>query len=378
MTRAEVADKLMRKQQAPRTGLYDKPWFDTLDRWVTEGYPTARDAQGNVVFMENGKPQPQQPADVLGFDMADAGGWMDNIPIRGYRVVEQETDEWVAARDGSGALFKQWKHKSGVPEHMDFHMSSREIWERDYRPHIQRAVDNPETERLKADENAKTLANYRAKGVYTELGHGFVWEQLRHCLGDICMFESLLTDPAWIEDFTWLYLDFYKAHMALLIESAGVPDCVWVYEDLGYRNGLFCSPKILEEMFFPIYRSYVEFIHQQYDLPVVFHCCGQMERVIPMVVEAGFDGLNPMENKSGNDVVRIARTYGDKLTLVGGFNGMTLERGDRAELRAEAERIIKGCQDAGAPLFFGSDHSVSTGVSYATYQYVLDVYHRFK
>ncbi len=34
------------------------------------------------------------------------------------------------------AAFRWWKGRSGVPEHIDFRMTTRAIWERDYRPHL--------------------------------------------------------------------------------------------------------------------------------------------------------------------------------------------------------------------------------------------------
>jgi len=50
--------------------------------------------------------------------------------------IVQETDEWRVVRNGAGAVLKWWKNKSGTPEHIDFTMTSRAVWERDYRPHL--------------------------------------------------------------------------------------------------------------------------------------------------------------------------------------------------------------------------------------------------
>ena len=71
-------------------------------------------------------------------------------------------------------------------------------------------------------------------------------------MGDICLYESLLLDPDWIHDYNRVYTDFYKAHYRILFEEAGVPDGVWMYEDLGYSNGLFCSPEVLADVDLPV------------------------------------------------------------------------------------------------------------------------------
>lgn len=122
------------------------------------------------------------------------------------------------------------------------------------------------------------------RGVWAHYGHMFVWEILRASLGDLTLYESLLTDPGWIRDFNQVYTDFFTANYALLFERAGLPDGVWVYEDLGYRNGLFASPTVLADLVFPFFRQ--------------------------LVVEAGFDALNPMERKAlGNDPFAFASDH---------------------------------------------------------------------
>jgi uroporphyrinogen decarboxylase len=49
-------------------------------------------------------------------------------------------------------------------------------------------------------------------------------------------------DPDWIRDFNRVHTDHLKAHYRILLEEAGVPDGMWLYEDLGYKERLFCSP----------------------------------------------------------------------------------------------------------------------------------------
>ena len=119
-----VIDALLRGKPAPRVGLFDSPWSDTLPKWVTQGYPS------------NAEGKPVDPIDHFGFDLAGVGGWFDILPLRDFKQVEKETDEWKIVRNGAGAALKWWKNKSGTPEHIDFRMTSRQVWDRDYRPHL--------------------------------------------------------------------------------------------------------------------------------------------------------------------------------------------------------------------------------------------------
>jgi uroporphyrinogen decarboxylase len=352
-----VIDSLLRGREAERVGLFDSPWHDTLARWVKEGYPTTDDDE------------PVNPVDHFGFDMVGVGSWFDVLPLRGVSELVEETEEWSVRRNGAGAALKYWKHKSGTPEHIDFRMTSREAWERDYRPHLLEL----DRERLDIKGAAEALAQRREQGLWTFYGHLFIWENMRQSMGDICMYESLVLDPDWIHDYNRVYTDFFKTHYRALIEEAGKPDGVWVYEDLGYRNGLFCSPQVLEELIFPYYAELNEFLHS-YDLPVVLHTCGATEPALPLIVEAGFDALNPMERKAGNDPLRYAEQYGDKLAFIGGLDARVFESGDRELIRREVAALIEGMKERGARFVFASDHSLSTNIAYADYAYAVDVY----
>ncbi len=353
----DVIDSLLRKRRAERVGLHDEPWGDTLQKWVGQGMPT--DKEGN----------PPDTVDHFGFDMAGCGGWLDWEPKRGEHEVLEETDEWKVTRNGAGAALKNWKNKSGVPEHIDFLMTSRQVWERDYRPHLLEL----DRGRVDLEGAAKALKRRKQQGLWPYYGGMFVWEIMRASMGDYTMYQSLVTDPDWIRDFNRVYTDMFKTYYKILLEEAGLPDGIWIYEDLGYKHRLFCSPKVLEELIFPYYTELVEFFHS-YDLPVVFHSCGFTEPALDLIVQAGFDGLNPMENKAGNDPLRIAEGYADSLAFVGGLDTRVLESGDRNLISREVTNLVEGMKQRGARFVYGSDHSVSTNTDYEDFNYSLEVY----
>jgi len=357
-TSREVVDGLLRGNLAERIGLHDGIWGDTLRKWVEEeAYPM--DEAGN----------PVSQVEFFDYDLQGVGGWFDKLPIRGFSEVEDETDAWTVTRNGAGAALKYWKNKSGTPEHIDFRMTSRKVWDRDYRP----LLVEPSRERLKVDETRGNLTKAREGDRWTFHGDLFLWELMRCSMGDVCMLESLILDPDWIHDYNRVYTDCYKAHYKILIEEAGKPDGIWIYEDLGYANGLYCAPKVMEELIFPYYQELVEFFHG-YDLPVVLHACGGIAEALPLIVQAGFDGLNPMQAAAGCDVVELAEKYGDRLAFVGGLDKMVYESGDRERQRREVEQLLGALKERGARYVFGSDHSVSTNVALADFQYVVDVY----
>ena len=355
-----VIDSLLRKKPADRMGLTDGPWADTLRKWVTQGYPA--DAEG----------KPVSPVDHFGFDMAGCGGWFDRHARQGIEVIESETDEWKVVRNGDGAALKWWKDKSGTPEHIDFTMTDRRTWDEEFRPYLPgTARERVTAERI--TETRKELERRKADGKWTFYGHQFIWENMRGALGDMALYENLLLDPDWIRDYCRVYTDLYKECFTIFIEEAGKPDGVWLYEDLGYKERLFCSPAVYSELIFPYYREMVELFHS-YDLPVILHTCGFVEPALDLIVETGFDGLHPMEVKAGNDPLKIAEKYGDRLVLIGGLDERILESGDRDLIGREVTALVEGMKERGARYIYASDHSISTNVDYGDFLHAVSVY----
>jgi len=381
-----------------RVGIWEGFWAETLGMWVEQGYPAQMVAEGEETagpaeprrvivshifpsfLWEKETARPESPYKHFDLDMHHCrAGYFDTDPIVGYQEILEETDEWIVKRNGAGAAFKYWKHKSGTPEHVDFLMTSREVWERDYRSHLlQTSRERLETGSWKTttlEVDKRELEWGRAANKWCFYAHVFVWETMRQSAGDICMYESLILDPGWIHDFNRVYTDFFKAHFQLVFEEVGMPDGIWLGEDLAYRNGLFASPETLRKLYFPYLAELTEFFHS-YDLPVVLHCCGNITQALPLIVEAGIDAVQPMEIKAGCDPFAFAEQYGDRLAFVGGLDVRFLETNDPGVIEREVTRLVEGMKARGARYVFQSDHSITPRVTYDSYRYAVDVYRK--
>jgi len=358
----ELVRNILTKKPADRMGFTDKIWSETERKWREQGAMRRKNE-------ETGEWMPIDFSDWFGADMREMWGMFDPVPLRGYHEVIEESAEWRITKDGFGAVFKQWKGKTGVPEHIRFDMNSREVWQQVYRPHL---LGFDET-RLNPALTRNFIRSVQQKQLSAACGSLFVWEFLRGALGDYQLFMSLLDDPDWILDFNRTYTDFFKTYYTYVFEHIAMPDHIWLYDDLSYGKGPFCSPDILDEYFVPFYREITDFFHA-YDLPVVLHSCGNVESVLGLIVKSGFDALNPMEVKAGCDVVRFAEKYGDKLSFFGGLDVRILEDGDRDTIKKEVIRICSAMRKLGVGYLFGSDHSVPPTVDYASYCYAMEVF----
>ena len=254
-------------------------------------------------------------------------------------------------------------------DHFGFDLTSRKIWDREYRPRLVE-VDR---QRLRVETISDAFAKARARELFLCCHSPFLWENMRAMLGDVCMLENMAFDPGWIEDYNRVYTDFYKTLYSLIFDEFGLPDGMSFSEDLAYNKGLLCSPRLLEELFLPYWAELIDFFHAR-DLPVTIHSDGDITEALDIIVDAGFDAINPMEAKAGCDALGIARRYADRLSFKGGLDARVLETGDRSLIRREVTALVEGMRDLGAGYIFGSDHSVPFSVAYRDYEYAVHTY----
>lgn len=142
---------------------------------------------------------------------------------------------------------------------------------------------------------------------------------------------------------------------------------VWVFDDMCNFRGPMFSPETFARVFLPVYRRIVATLKAAGARWVFLHCDGNLEPLLDLVVEAGFDGLNPLEHTAGMEVARLLPKYWGRLRFVGGVcNVHILPGGDRRAIRRHLEEIIEAGSRGG--LVVGS-HSVGPDISTGTYEF---------
>jgi hypothetical protein len=56
-------------------------------------------------------------------------------------------------------------------------------------------------------------------------------------------------------------------------------------------------------------------------LPVIYHGCGNVSLIFDDFIEMGLESCNPLEAKSGLDVVELRRRYGHRMGFRGNMDG---------------------------------------------------------
>ena len=106
----------------------------------------------------------------------------------------------------------------------------------------------------------------------------------------------------------------YTTGLALETARMGA-DILCFYDDAGMQSGMQISPKMWRRFVKPRWREILDLLRSAYPTSVFFlHSCGQIEAIIPDIIEVGFQILHPVQPEC-MDFHKIQATYGRDLIL---------------------------------------------------------------
>jgi uroporphyrinogen decarboxylase len=122
---------------------------------------------------------------------------------------------------------------------------------------------------------------------------------------------------------------------------------IWIFDDMAYNSGPMFGPASFERVFLDAYRKMVRAYKAAGARYVFLHSDGNITPLLEMLVDAGIDGINPLEPRAGMDIVEIRRKF-PKLILAGGMdNSDALINGPVDRIQAQARQIIDLGRDGG-------------------------------
>jgi len=132
---------------------------------------------------------------------------------------------------------------------------------------------------------------------------------------------DLASDRAFVEALLDRMLEYYIRNVELYLDAVG--DYIQIIQmggDMGTQNGPQIRPRMYYEIFQPREKALWGRIHQLKPQVAVFlHCCGGIYDLIPGIIDAGCDILNPVQiSARGMDPERLKREFGSRLCFWGG------------------------------------------------------------
>ncbi len=174
--------------------------------------------------------------------------------------------------------------------------------------------------------------------------------EMYHAAGMDLFTELMLCEPDLVEE----WFEARHRHELRRVEALADPRRVPValtYDDLAYKNGPMFSPDWLRSHWKPRLKRLVEAWHTR-DTYCLFHSDGNLWMILDDLVEAGIDGLNPLEVMADMTVGRVREKY-PRLFLTGGIDvSQLLTHGTPDEVRAACRQAI--AESGGRGYFLGS------------------------
>lgn len=166
-----------------------------------------------------------------------------------------------------------------------------------------------------------------------------------------------LTEPDYVAELHELITEFTLFNARhLLPEISPYIDILMVSaDDWGTQRNLIASPKIFHELFLPYYRRINDECHRLAPQVKLFlHCCGAVYDLIDLVIEAGFDILNPVQWSAGGHSPQEwkDKARGRLALWGGGVNAqVTLPLGSVSEVADEARQNTRILGQGGGYVF---------------------------
>jgi hypothetical protein len=153
-----------------------------------------------------------------------------------------------------------------------------------------------------------------------------------------------------------------EAALEHLPEDHGI-EVAFVGDDIAFHSGPFLSPAWFAEHYFPRFTRICR-AHHRRGIKVLFHSDGNLNPILGGLVEAGIDGLNPIEVLAGMDVGDIHRRYPD-IFMAGGIDvSQLLPFGSPQEVR---DAVVRALDAAGGRIMVGSSTELNNDVPLENY-----------
>jgi len=352
--------KTLRHQEADRVPVSDFFWTGFLKRWREE---LGLSPDANIYRY---------------YDL----DWFQLNPnldphIRQFEILHEDA-EGVIVRTGFEAVIRK-KFDRPMPAFLRFETDTLEKMEAFQfdDPWDERRYFSPGDDQINGvgDSFSRNLPSFvdRLNLVYSEFP----------VFGGVCEAHEMLWRIVGSEN-TMLWIGLHPDHIARFVErisafslevlkaqikaAAGKLDGVVVWGDVAYRKGMLFSPDFWRRHFKPGVAAMVRECHN-HGLPLIYHGCGNVNRIFEDFIEIGVDAYNPLEAKAGLDVVDLRRRFGHRIGFCGNMDVLLWANGTKEELRQAVLTKLNAAKGGG--FIFQSDHSVPSNISAERYEYVL-------
>ena len=158
-----------------------------------------------------------------------------------------------------------------------------------------------------------------------------------HLRGVERAYMDLIENREMVEDCLDKLFDFaYQNTVRIYEQIPGRVNLSYIAEDFGSQTSLLIAPRLIREIFLPRMKRMMDLAHEA-GAYVFFHSDGAIRPILPDLIAAGIDILNPLQWRcAGMERDRLKADFGGSVVLHGGMdNQETLAFGTVADVQAE-------------------------------------------
>ena len=176
---------------------------------------------------------------------------------------------------------------------------------------------------------------------------------------------DLALNPSWVAYMLDRLVEFKSAYWErALAEIGDLVDVVVEADDLGAQNAPLMSPRTYRKLIQPRHQRLFSFIKEQAPVKVFYHTCGAVRKLIPDLIEAGVDILNPVQISAADmNLIELKQEFGRDLVFWGGgvdTQGV-LGTATPAEVKDHVRRNIEALAPGGG-FVFAAVHDIQANV----------------
>jgi hypothetical protein len=155
-------------------------------------------------------------------------------------------------------------------------------------------------------------------------------------------------------------------------------EVILIWDDYGFKNGLFMSPRNYRTYVFPWLKRICEAAHK-HDSKILLHSDGDLMLIFEDIIGCGVDALNPIEPTTANpdyDIFRLKEKYGDQITFVGNISPVMLATGTIDEIEDYSKKLLREVAPGGGYIF-SSGHSINPAVTLDRWEAVMRIREKY-
>jgi hypothetical protein len=303
------------------------------------------------------KPDPKAAAIPAGM-----GSGAPLVPDFEKRIIAEDERGYTII-NSVGQTVKVIKSKLHMPMFVGWPVKDWETWK-----DLKRRLD-PFTPERWAPDWESLIKEANEQDIPSVLQVGGFYGHPRDWVGSINILYMFHDNPSLLEDMMDQLL-YMESEIIKKVAKVAKVDEAYLYEDMAYKAGPLISPEMVRKYLMPRYKKLSELLHS-YGIDIItVDCDGNVEQLIPLLLESGINCVWPLEQAAGNDAVALRKKYGKDLILSGAIDKRALIKGKEA-IRSEVMSKVPFLLGKGA-YFPSVDHAVPPDVTWENYCYYIN------